>query len=167
MEVTPSPPPTWFDERQKTFGCAWPSKKLPRGDHAEVTPIPPFAEGAAAVLVIFVAPAADVTPGRSVWQPTDTTCLAKTLAYNGFPVTPSTILRASWKEIFRSDPLDFCVVPATVGTFYWIGARGVRMFRRLTTASTDTLSLATFLMVSKLLALETPQRVWYIQLYRA
>ena len=34
---------TWFDERQKAkmFGCAWPSKKLPRGDHAEVTPIPP------------------------------------------------------------------------------------------------------------------------------
>ena len=29
---------TWFDER---CGCAWPSKKLPRGDHAEVTPIPP------------------------------------------------------------------------------------------------------------------------------
>ena len=28
-------------KRQKTFGCAWPSKKLPRGDHAEVTPIPP------------------------------------------------------------------------------------------------------------------------------
>ena len=28
---------TWFDER---FGCAWPSKKLPRGDHAEVTPSP-------------------------------------------------------------------------------------------------------------------------------
>ena len=27
-------------KRQKTFGCAWPSKKLPRGDHAEVTPIP-------------------------------------------------------------------------------------------------------------------------------
>ena len=25
----------------KTFGCAWPSMKLPRGDHAEVTPIPP------------------------------------------------------------------------------------------------------------------------------
>ena len=35
---------TWFDERQKakTFGCAWPSKKLPRGNHAEVTPIPPL-----------------------------------------------------------------------------------------------------------------------------
>ena len=35
---------TWFDERQKakTFGCAWPSKKLPSGDHAEVTPIPPL-----------------------------------------------------------------------------------------------------------------------------
>ena len=35
---------TWFDERQKakTFGCAWPSKKLPRGDQAEVTPIPPL-----------------------------------------------------------------------------------------------------------------------------
>ena len=61
-----------------------------------------FAEGAAAVLVTFVAPAADVTSGRSVWQPTDTTCLAKTLAYDGFPVTPSTILRASGKEIFRS-----------------------------------------------------------------
>ena len=28
-------------KRQKKFGCAWPSKKLPRGDHAEVTPIPP------------------------------------------------------------------------------------------------------------------------------
>ena len=25
----------------KTFGCAWPSMKLPRGDHAEVTPTPP------------------------------------------------------------------------------------------------------------------------------
>ena len=34
---------TWFNERQKakTFGCAWPSKKLHRGDHAEVTSIPP------------------------------------------------------------------------------------------------------------------------------
>ena len=28
-------------QKAKTFGCAWPSKKLPRGDHAEVTPIPP------------------------------------------------------------------------------------------------------------------------------
>ena len=38
---------TWFDERQKakTFGCAWTSNKLPRGDHAEVTPIPPPPHG--------------------------------------------------------------------------------------------------------------------------
>ena len=28
-------------EKAKTFGCAWPSIKLLRGDHAKVTPIPP------------------------------------------------------------------------------------------------------------------------------
>ena len=33
---------TWEKHNiNKTFGCAWPSMKLPRGDHAEVTPIPP------------------------------------------------------------------------------------------------------------------------------
>ena len=42
---------TWFDER---FGCAWPSKKLPRGDQAEVTPFPPgtFLEGHHSIAVV-------------------------------------------------------------------------------------------------------------------
>ena len=36
---------TWEKHNiNKTFGCAWPSMKLPRGDHAEVTPIPPREE---------------------------------------------------------------------------------------------------------------------------
>ena len=38
-------PDSMKGKRQKTFGCAWPSKKLPRGDHAEVTPIPPVIGG--------------------------------------------------------------------------------------------------------------------------
>ena len=33
---------TWEKHNiNKPFGCAWPSMKLPEGDHAEVTPILP------------------------------------------------------------------------------------------------------------------------------
>ena len=63
-----------------------------------------FDEEDAGVAETFVAPVADLISTASVWQPTDTTCFATTLANDGCLLTPSTILRASVP--FRSDTLD-------------------------------------------------------------
>ena len=61
-----------------------------------------FDEEDAGVAETFVAPVADLISTASVWQQTDTTCFATTLANDGCLLTPSTIFRASGKEIFRS-----------------------------------------------------------------
>ena len=61
-----------------------------------------FDEEDTGVAETFVAPVADLISTASVWQPTDTTCFATTLANYGCLLTPSTIFRASGKEIFRS-----------------------------------------------------------------
>ena len=61
-----------------------------------------FTEEDPGVAETFVAPVADLISTASVWQPTDTTCFATTLANYGCLLTPSTNFRASGKEIFRS-----------------------------------------------------------------
>ena len=61
-----------------------------------------FDEEDAGVAETFVAPVADLIYTASVWQPTDTTCFATTLANDDCLLTPSTIFRASGMEIFRS-----------------------------------------------------------------
>ena len=50
-----------------------------------------FDEEDAGVAETFVAPVADLISTVSVWQPTDTTCFATTLANDGCLLTPSTI----------------------------------------------------------------------------
>ena len=61
-----------------------------------------FDEEDTGVAETFVAPVADLISTASVWQPTDTTCFTTTLANDGCLLIPSTIFRASGKEIFRS-----------------------------------------------------------------
>ena len=61
-----------------------------------------FDEEDTGVAETVVAPVADLISTASVWQPTDTTCFATTLANDGCLLTRSTIFRASAKEIFRS-----------------------------------------------------------------
>ena len=61
-----------------------------------------FDEEDTGVAETFAAPVADLICTASVWQPTDTTCFATTLANDGCLLTPSTIFRGSGKEIFRS-----------------------------------------------------------------
>ena len=63
-----------------------------------------FAEEDPGAADTFVAPVADLISTGSVWQPTDTTCFATTLANDGCLFTPSTIFLASEKEIFCSVP---------------------------------------------------------------